>query len=140
MGDLWVYVGIPVAAWLVAQLAKIALAMNRGEKGATDKLFRSGRMPSSHSAGVVALLTVLGARDGIDSAIFGVAVVFGVIVLYDSLYVRRAVGEQGKVLQRLVKSGDTTKQFFTAEGHRLPEVIVGGLIGLGLAVLLLQIL
>ena len=137
--SLWAYLGIPVVAWLVAQLVKLVLTSKKGEKHAITVLFRSGNMPSSHSAGVTALLMVLAQTQGIDSPLFGIAAVFGVIVIYDSLYVRRAVGEQGKVLKALVNKAADTK-FFTAEGHRLPEVVVGCLIGIVVALLMLQIL
>jgi len=85
---------------------------------------RSGGMPSGHSADMVALSTYLGLWRGFDSAIFALAVGISIIVMFDAMNVRYAVGEMGKVLNNV--SG---KKMRVYAGHTLPQVIVGALVG-----------
>lgn len=137
--DRWVsiYWVAPIAAWLVAQLIKVVIAMGKGNRSGLKTTFlSSGNMPSSHSAITIALLVVVAVRDGLHSATFGIAFVLTSIVIYDALNVRRAVGEQGEVLKEL--AGKRT--FYRAMGHKPTEVIVGAIIGVGVAACLLQIL
>ncbi len=85
---------------------------------------RSGGMPSGHTADMVALSTYLGLWQGFDSAIFALAVGVTIIVMYDAMNVRYAVGKMGAELNRV--SG---KKMRVYEGHTLPQVIVGALVG-----------
>ncbi|OVA14956.1 Acid phosphatase/vanadium-dependent haloperoxidase-related [Macleaya cordata] len=48
------------------------------------QVIRAGGFPSTHSAGVVAAATSLGLERGFSDSIFGVAVVFAGIVMYDA--------------------------------------------------------
>jgi acid phosphatase family membrane protein YuiD len=136
MSEVPIYLVIPLVAWIVAQLVKQVIGLMQGRKDFLGGFFRSGNMPSGHAAGVAALLSALGVREGIESAIFGVAAIMSAIILYDAVHVRRAVGEQGRILRLLAKE----QTFFAAEGHRIIEVLVGLLLGAIVAVLMLQIL
>jgi uncharacterized protein len=132
-----IYLLAPGVAWLAAQLIKTIIAMTKHEHLTVyEEFMRSGNMPSSHSAITVALLTVVGVRQGLDSPEFGIAFVLTAIVLYDALNVRRAVGEQGLILKALAKG----QVFFSATGHRPLEVLAGSALGLIVAMLMLQIL
>ena len=134
---LSIYWIAPVAAWLVAQLAKVAWAMAKGaDRESMPTILTSGNMPSSHSAITVSLLVVIGVLDGMDSAAFGLATVLTSIVIYDALNVRRAVGEQGLILKAIAKD----RLFYTALGHKPTEVVAGAVVGLLVAIVLLQIL
>lgn len=132
-----IYWVAPITAWLIAQIAKIAVAKVSGEsRGLKPTLISSGNMPSSHSAITVSLLIVVAAINGLHSAEFGIAFVLTSIAMYDALNVRRAVGEQGEVLKSLTKG----QQFYTAIGHKPSEVIAGSAVGMAVALVLLQIL
>jgi acid phosphatase family membrane protein YuiD len=133
---LSVYILAPVAAWLVAQALKTILELPKPKAQRNNNVFRSGNMPSAHSAIVAALLTVLGIRLGFDSPLFAVAAVFASIVIYDAVNVRRSVGEQGDALQKLA----STDKIFVAHGHKLSEVVAGFVIGVAISLLMLQIL
>jgi acid phosphatase family membrane protein YuiD len=127
----------PIAAWLVAQLAKVAWAMAKGaDRESMPTILTSGNMPSSHSAITVSLLVVIGVLDGMGSAAFGLATVLTSIVIYDALNVRRAVGEQGLILKAIAKD----RLFYTALGHKPTEVVAGAAVGVLVAIGLLQIL
>jgi acid phosphatase family membrane protein YuiD len=128
------YIIAPVVGWVIAQGAKYII---RSIKGRSFKGFRqlylSGSMPSAHSATTVALLTVVGIKDGIDSAVFGIALLFAVVVMYDAMMVRRSSGEQGESLTALIKEQKSKVRLpRVARGHTPPEVFVGALLGVAI--------
>lgn len=132
------YLAAPIIAWLIAQFIKLGLSIkNNKHRNNYSILFKSGSMPSSHSSTIVALTTVIGVIDGITSALFGLAAVVGAIVIYDALNVRRAVGEQGTVLKRLLGEKST---FYRAKGHKPEDVLVGSVIGILVGLLTLSFL
>ena len=132
------YIVAIVSGWVVAQGAKyvIASVKERSLRG-LRQLYLSGNMPSAHSAAVVALLVVIGLKDGVESGLFGLALLFASIVMYDAMMVRRSSGEQGVAIQALIKEqGSKVALPRAARGHEPPEVLVGALLGavLGLVV------
>lgn len=133
---LSVYLLAPTIAWLFAQALKAALDLSNKRVKSKESMFRSGGMPSTHSAAVVALLTVIGARLGTDSPLFALAFILAAIVMYDAINVRRSVGEQADVLAEVAKG----KRFYVAYGHTVKEVAVGATLGLLVALAVLQIL
>ncbi len=129
-----IYILAPLLGWLAAHVVKFGIGVVRGRFDLRI-FFQSGSMPSSHTAVVVSLATVIGVCEGFGSALFGIVATFGAIVVFDALNVRRAVGEQGAVLKTLTK-----KSFFMAKGHTVAEVVVGAAIGVTIGYALLQIL
>lgn len=91
-----------LTASLLGQIVKPFTAALQG-KGFNWKLvITSGGMPSSHSASVAAACTALALERGLADSLFGMAVVFAGIVMYDAQGVRRAVGKQAEVINMLV--------------------------------------
>lgn len=123
-------------AWFGAHIVKYVIGLMKKEKhGFSSRLFMSGGMPSSHSTTVVALVTIIGLRDGISSGLFGLGALFALIVMYDAVKVRRSSGEQGAAIHALIKEQNSkVKLPRAAKGHTPLEVaigaIFGGLIGL----------
>ncbi len=95
--------------------------------------FDHGGVPSSHSAFVTSLMIVVAERDGLSSTTFAIAAVFAGIVFYDALFVRRAVGEQARMLNTMQQ----LEKFSERIGHSLVEVIAGILFGISGTLLLL---
>jgi acid phosphatase family membrane protein YuiD len=96
-------------------------------------------MPSAHSAAVVAMLTIIGLKDGIETGLFGLALLFAIIVMYDAVKVRRSSGEQGQAIHKLIKeTGSKAKLPRVAMGHTPTEVALGAVLGaaIGLVVFL----
>lgn len=128
------------AGWVIAQGLKYVFAVIRTKDiGSLRYLYTSGNMPSAHSACVVALATVVGLKDGTDSAVFAVALLFATIVMYDAVMVRRSSGEQGIAIQQLIKLGGSKVVLpRAAKGHTPAEVLVGLILGIiiGLVVFL----
>ena len=74
---------------------------------------------------------------GFLSGIFALALAMTIIVVYDAVNVRYAVGEQGKLLNLIAESdhNEKTKKMKVIEGHTVPQAIVGGLLGIALGLL-----
>jgi acid phosphatase family membrane protein YuiD len=119
-------------AWFGAHIIKyIVGSIKKEEYGFRSHLFISGGMPSSHSATAVALMTIIGLRDGISSGLFGLATLFALIVMYDAMKVRRSSGEQGEAIQELIKEQKSkVKLPRAAKGHTPLEVVIGAFLGL----------
>ena len=76
------YLIVIVLGWIAAQGLKYVFAVIKTKKiGNFRQLYTSGNMPSSHSACVVGLATVIGLTDGFGSALFGLAFLFAMIVM-----------------------------------------------------------
>lgn len=125
------YIVAGMAGWIVSQLGKYVVAsFKTGKLASLRQLYLSGNMPSAHSATVTAVLVVIGLTDGVGSGLFGLALVFASVVLYDAMMVRRSSGEQGIALTALIKeSGKNVPLPRVAMGHTPLEVAVGTLIG-----------
>ncbi|MCY0907885.1 divergent PAP2 family protein [Sulfobacillus sp. hq2] len=122
-----------LTAALSAQLLKFVLYAIGRRKAQYERLFGAGGMPSSHSAMVAALVFSIAFRYGWKSPDFAISSVFGLIVLYDALSVRRTVGLQSRYLNRLARSDDYPdgdKSLPEFVGHTPMEVIAGTLWGL----------
>ena len=92
-------------------------------------------MPSSHSAGVIAMSTTVGLIEGFDSLLFAVALGFSLVVMYDATGIRRAAGKTAACLNKIMEDfykhsiqslGGKLKELL---GHTPLEVIIGGIFG-----------
>lgn len=120
-------------AWIVAQgLKYVVTSLKRDNFNISlRQIYLSGNMPSAHSASVVALLTLIGEKEGVESAIFGLAALFSAIVMYDAVMVRRSSGEQGKAITEMIKITKSKVDLpRVAKGHTPIEVLAGALVGL----------
>jgi acid phosphatase family membrane protein YuiD len=126
------YVLVVVVAWFGAHIVKYVIdTFNDKNHGFSARLFMSGGMPSSHSATVVSMATIIGLRQGFGSALFGLALLFALIVMYDAAKVRRSSGEQGLAIQQLIKEQNSKVRLpRAAQGHTPLEVAFGALFGL----------
>ena len=123
--------------WFIAQSAKIiiALIVRKGKikfSELIELVMKSGGMPSSHTACFTAASLTIGFRCGFDSAIFALAIAMTVIIVYDATNVRYAVGQQGKLLNKIVSMSEsqTAKPLKLVEGHTVPQAIVGFIVGI----------
>ncbi|MEZ4618905.1 MAG: divergent PAP2 family protein [Caldilineaceae bacterium] len=95
---------IPVSIAFFVQLFKFLWEWTRTGSPDLRILSRSGGMPSSHTAMVVSLATVLGIEYGLDSSLFAIGVVLSVIVMYDATGVRQQSGKHAKVSIKFYES------------------------------------
>lgn len=126
-----------VLGWFFAQTGKLIgdlfvkkRALNLREL--LDCYTRSGGMPSGHTASFLGLTTFLGLKTGFMSGLFVLALAMTIIVVYDAVNVRYAVGEQGKLLNIIAESDDNeeTRKMKVVEGHTIPQVCVGAALGI----------
>lgn len=131
------YIVVPFVAWVCAQVIKFSISVVKG-KADYKQLYVSGGMPSAHAAVVTCLVTWALLDAGISSPLFGISAVFAVIVIYDSIGVRRSTGEQAKqmnlLVADLVKGGSVReaskyKNLREVLGHTPHEVFVGIILG-----------
>lgn len=138
----WYILIAAVVAWLVAQVSKTVIGLLGDHKNsrvvnwrtAIGYFTRSGGMPSGHTASLAAVCTYLGCSLGFGSEMFALAFWMWLIVVYDAIHVRYAVGVQGKALNGLLKQAGKP-ELPIVEGHTLPQVIVGAVIGIGVGLL-----
>ena len=131
-----------VSSLAVAQVLKLFFYFIRNRNKTKKKwevietmLWRTGGMPSSHSACVCALATSIGILESITSTYFIISLVFAMVVLRDSVGVRRAAGLQARALNNLGKQSAklTGLEFHSVkevQGHTPLEVLVGSLLGI----------
>ena len=94
----------------------------------------AGGMPSSHSAVVAGLATLVGKYEGVGSPIFAVSLIMAFVVMYDACGVRRAAGKQAALLNKLIETPGLTgvqvsEKLVEVLGHTPVQVFVGALIG-----------
>lgn len=151
------YINVAFISWTLAQLLKTLFTFFATKKFVPERLFGAGGMPSSHSALVCSLTVAFARRLGFDSPVFAISLVLAGIVMYDAMGVRRAAGEQAKVLNKIVfgfkswdwSSDDDDNPSETAEivddipdkalkefiGHTPLEVLGGALLGILVAIM-----
>lgn len=121
--------------WFMAQFLKVVYILIKEKRLDLRRFIGSGGMPSSHSAFVSALATATGITEGFDSAFFAVTFVLSFIVMYDASGVRKAAGEQAKVINDLQEMFLDDVPVYLKEllGHTFLEVVVGCILGIVLS-------
>ena len=132
---------LSVFSCFFAQLLKVIVYRIMYKKFDFTRFVETGGMPSSHSSSVA---TCVGIARGFNSVEFAICFVFSVIVMYDAAGVRKAVGEQAKIINRIITKfeqndqdvGDELKELI---GHTRPQVLIGALLGVLIGILYLYI-
>ena len=133
---------VSICAFFVAQVLKVILVLILHKKLDFRRIIGSGGMPSSHSATVCALAASVGKVEGLESPFFAIATITAIVVMYDASNVRRAAGEQAKILNYIMDHWDEkTPDFFTKElkellGHTPFQVACGAAIGIAMGIFL----
>ena len=123
--------GSVVLALTVAQGLKLSLIrLSHRQRLLLEDIVVTGGMPSAHSATVTALCLSILWTEGWRNSIFVVAVVLAVVVVRDSLGVRRTAGEEGKTINSIIRLAHVrTPPVHYSLGHTPTEVAVGMVIG-----------
>lgn len=128
------YIYIPFFLWFAIQTFKVIYDLVTTKKFNFKRIMGAGGMPSSHSAIVTGLATLIGKYEGVDTPIFALALIVSFVVMYDACGVRRAAGKQAALLNKIVEtpglSGvQVSERLVEVLGHTPTQVIVGALIG-----------
>jgi acid phosphatase family membrane protein YuiD len=129
-----------IGAWFTASFVKILINLRRTGHVDFQYLVSLGGMPSAHSAMASGIALSVGLQTGFGSQIFVLALAFAVVVMFDASTVRRATGQQARLLNQIVEelfkhhhlSQSRLKELL---GHTRLEVYIGMLVGFCVAVL-----
>lgn len=144
-----------MASIFITQVTKIPVAYFTKRPTTIALMFSTGGMPSSHSAGVTSLITAIIIEYGWNSPFTAISMTFGILVMFDSMGVRRQSGEHGIIINELIRdiqllakplSGknvkikdeieNNTAQSTVFLGHKPVEVVFGMVYGILLALII----
>ena len=125
-------------AAFIAQLLKFIGHFIKTKKVDFQVLATTGGMPSSHTAGVIALSTMVGLICGFDAIEFAIAIGYSLVVMYDAAGLRRSTGKIAACLNKIRDDFYANGQMPAERlkellGHTPFEVFVGALLGIFLA-------
>ena len=137
--DAYKAIWVPLVAWFIAQFLKVLIHFARKRSFDLSLMWSPGGMPSAHSALMTALATTIGLQYGFASPLFAVSLAVAFIVMYDAAGVRRTVGYQSTMLNRMLDElfrGDKEFSQRLAEiiGHTKWEVFAGAMLGIALGI------
>ena len=140
-----------IFSWLGAQFLKTLIHLIYGRikslKDLLENMFwKTGGMPSSHSAVVTAVTTAIGIKEGVTSSIFMLSLLITFITMRDAVGVRRSSGLQSQKINELgreLKENGTLDEYQPIKevtGHTPMQVIMGTLFGvlIGFSMMLLK--
>jgi len=126
-----------LAAASIAQLIKVITYICTHKKINFKIFTTTGGMPSSHTAGVIALSTSVALIEGLDSIAFAISLGFSLVIMQDAAGLRRAAGKTAATLNRLVdefvQKNQEVKPYAVLKellGHTPLEVFCGMLLGI----------
>jgi len=112
----------------------------------------TGSMPSSHSAAVTALTTAIAYEAGLDSPMFAISAIFGVIVMFDATGIRYQAGQQAVIINQMridfqtfvheakgwqdKNEKEKMQELKTLLGHKPSEVFAGAVTGVLISVVI----
>jgi len=128
------YLWGPLLIAFLTQFIKFLIFLIKNRQINFKKLVDMGGFPSSHSASVSALSIMVGLSEGFNSVLFGVVAFFSLIIMYDAAGVRKAAGEQAKILNIILDElfqGHPISKVKLKEliGHTPFEVLSGAILG-----------
>jgi acid phosphatase family membrane protein YuiD len=111
-------------SWFMAQLIKTATLMLKRRRRsvreiAENFIWKTGGMPSSHSALVASLTASVAFSEGANSNLFIVTLMLALITIRDAVGVRRSSGLQSRALNAL---GRQLSERFGVDYHPVKEV------------------
>lgn len=131
---------IPIIVLIVNQIIKL-ISESVKHKFSWNHLLNNGGMPSSHSSFVISATTVIYLSTGLNSAVFTLAFVIALIIIWDAFTTRQQIGYQGNIINKLIKELPDEKEYKyplinEQTGHSFSEVLVGVILGFVLSYLL----
>ncbi|MEA3560766.1 MAG: divergent PAP2 family protein [Candidatus Omnitrophota bacterium] len=132
---------VTMFAWTTAQMIKIIIGVKKERRFNFKWIFEPGGMPSAHTATVSALATSVGIYFGFGSGLFAVTLIFAIMIMFDAAGLRRSVGKQAGILNRIVDDVYRNKKIEEQKlrellGHTPIEVIAGAGLGILIAMVL----
>ncbi|MBL7130116.1 MAG: divergent PAP2 family protein [Candidatus Omnitrophica bacterium] len=128
-------------SWIIAQTIKVSVGILRQRRFDFRWFVRPGGIPSAHASGAATLATSMGLNHGFYSALFALAAVFAIIVMFDAQNVRHAAGRQARILNKMMEDiywqGRINENHLRELlGHTPIEVFLGMVLGISIAIIM----
>lgn len=128
------FIIVPLVLWFLIQSFKVIWDLVATKKLNFKRIMGAGGMPSSHTAVVTSLATMIAKEQGLESPIFALSFAFACVVMYDAAGARRAAGKQAQLLNKIVETPGLTgvevkERLVEVLGHTPTQVFVGAIIG-----------
>lgn len=138
---------IPAIVVVLTQILKVVSNLVKEQKIDFSKLLTDGGMPSSHSATVCSLATIVALESTVASTQFAIALILAVIVMHDASGVRYAAGKHAEILNLVIEKDENLKENLNKNkkltellGHTKLEVIAGAITGIILSVIIYMLM
>jgi hypothetical protein len=130
---------VPFIALILAQTIKVIIDSVKGEFSWRN-FNNYGGMPSSHSAMVAALATVMAREFGLNSGYFALAFAFAFLTIRDAVGLRFQLGYHGKIMNKIIKDLPDDKEDkypYLQErlGHTYWQALAGIILGIIIALI-----
>ena len=123
-----IFILVPFFSLIVSQIIKFIIETIKYKKVCLERLFNgSGGMPSTHSAFVSSLTTLIYIYYGSNSLYFAISFIFSLIIIYDSVGVRYESGKHAEIINIITNNKNKLKEKLD---NTLPEVICGIILGI----------
>ena len=124
------FIYVPFLLWFFIQTFKVIYDLITTKKFNFKRIMGAGGMPSSHSAVVTALATLMVKEYGPEAPITALTVIFACVVMYDAAGVRRAAGKQASILNKMIEVSELKPEERLQEvlGHSPLQVLAGAII------------
>lgn len=124
-------------AYGVSLVGKILTYSFENKRLTFDRFWKDGGMPSSHSAVVSGMTSGIFFSEG-ASNLFWMACILSLIVMHDAIGVRFQTGKQAQAINTIIQVVQQRKSLHINHvkeilGHTPLQVIIGALIGVGVA-------
>ncbi|CAM8934809.1 unnamed protein product [Rhodiola kirilowii] len=117
---LQVLVAAAVSAGIGQLLKPFSSSWLYGKDFSLSSAIQAGGFPSTHSSAVIATATSIALERGFADPIFGMAVVYASLVMYDAQGVRREVGTHAKALNQILPKKSSASPVSSADNTRDP--------------------
>lgn len=127
------YLFTPFIAWLVAGCLKFLINSIKAKKLAFG-LIGYGGLPSNHSAVVSSMAALIALKEGLQHPALGVAVTLAFVVILDASSLRRQVGKQAEIINKLGVAINVEEPALRERmGHTPVEILAGIITGVCVA-------
>ncbi len=134
------YIIIPIAASLIVHFIKLAIDLSK-KRFTWKRAFGYGGMPSSHSALVASLATVVYLTDGFGIT-FAISCILAIIVMRDAIGLRGYLSNHGRIINKLIKDLPDEEEYKypvmeETIAHTVSQIVVGAILGILITLLLI---